>query len=206
MDLILFYDTETSGLPIWSMPSEDPCQPHITQIAAELCDEANGNTLDRMSVIIQPDGWTIPDDIAELTGITTERATAEGIPIGLALAQFISMWRKAALRAGHNESFDMRMVRIELMRSPDHGHEFADEWKASPSFCTQSKSTKIINLPPTEKMLAAGRKHAKSPNLAEAYRHFTGTELVGAHDAAVDVLGAKTVYYGIRALNAKAAA
>lgn len=74
------------------------------------------------------------------------------------------------------------------------------------AFCTQGKSTKIINLPPTAKMLAAGRKHAKSPNLAEAYEHFTGKALEGAHNAAVDLAATKAVYYGIkRALAGKAA-
>lgn len=78
-------------------------------------------------------------------------------------------------------------------------HELYDaQGKAAPAFCTQGKSTKIINLPPTEKMLAAGRKHAKSPNLAEAYEFFTGKKLEGAHNAAVDLAACKAVYYGIK--------
>ncbi|MGT2505722.1 hypothetical protein [Cupriavidus basilensis] len=60
MTPILFYDTETSGLPQWSLPSEDPSQPHITQIAAELHDEDTGTTLAFMDLLIRPDGWTIP--------------------------------------------------------------------------------------------------------------------------------------------------
>lgn len=206
MNTALFYDTETNGLPIWSLPSEDPSQPHITQIAAELCDESNGNVLASMDVLIKPDGWAIPADIAELTGITTERALAEGIPVDEALDQFITLWRRAALRVAHNESFDMRMVRIQLMRSAAYGAELADEWKAAPAYCTQGKCTKIINLPPTEKMLAAGRKHAKSPNLGEAYQFFTGKTLEDAHNAAVDLAGCKAVYYGIKAHQAKVAA
>lgn len=206
MDLILFFDTETNGLPQWSLPSEDPSQPHITQLAAELCDEHNGNVLASMDVLIKPDGWVIPPDLAELTGITTERAMDEGVPIIEALPRFVALWRRAALRAAHNEPFDMRMVRIQMMRSADHGQEIADEWKAAPAFCTQAKSTKIINLPPTEKMIRAGRRHAKSPNLAEAYEFFTGEKLEGAHNAAVDVAACKAVYYGIKTHGSKVAA
>jgi DNA polymerase-3 subunit epsilon len=206
MELILFYDTETSGLPEWSLPSEDPSQPHITQLAAQLCDERNGNTVASMDVLIAPDGWIIPPELEVLTGITNERATAEGILIVDAMRTFIEMWRRATMRVGHNESFDARMVRIEMMRQLDHDDPFHDDWKKAPAFCTQGKSTKIINLPPTEKMKAAGRKHAKSPNLGEAYQFFTGKLLDGAHNAAVDLMATKVVYYGIKSHQAKVAA
>lgn len=206
MELIIFYDTETNGLPQWNLPSEDPSQPHITQLAAELCDERSGHTLAYLNTLIRPDGWEIPADLAELTGITTERALAEGIPLADALQQFTEMWRRSAMRVGHNESFDARMLRIEYFRVLPVDDVFHDQWKGGAAFCTQGKSTKIINLPPTAKMLAAGRKHAKSPNLAEAYEHFTGKKLEGAHDAAVDLAATKAVYYGIKqALAGKAA-
>lgn len=198
MTPILFYDTETSGLPQWSLPSEDPSQPHITQIAAELHDEDTGTTLAFMDLLIRPDGWTIPEELEALTGITNEKAERFGVPIEKALSLFIGMWKKAQLRVAHNESFDMRMVRIEMMRQLDHDEGFHEQWKTAPAFCTQSKSTKIINLPPSEKMLAAGRRTPKSPNLGEAFRHFTGTDLVGAHNAAVDLAACRTVYYGIK--------
>lgn len=199
MQTALFYDTETTGVPVWNSPSEDPCQPHIIQIAAELCDESNGKTIDQLCVLVQPDGWEIPDEIVQLTGITNERAARDGVPIQDAMRTFLALWRKATFRIGHNESFDMRMVRIEMMRQLDHDDPFHDQWKGAPAFCTQSKSTKIVNLPPTEKMLAAGRKTPKSPTLSEAYRYFTGNDLADAHDTATDVMATKAVYYGIKA-------
>lgn len=129
MDLIIFYDTETNGLPQWNLPSEDPSQPHITQLAAELCDERSGNTIATMDVLIKPDGWTIPEDLAELTGITTDRALAEGIDRADALRQFTEMWHRASMRVGHNESFDARMLRIEYFRELDVNDPFHDQWK-----------------------------------------------------------------------------
>lgn len=217
MKKILFYDTETSGLPLWNQPSEHPDQPRVVQLAAELCNEETGETLRQMNMIILPNGWTIPDDVAAVHGITTERALAEGVAADLVVADFIELWKDADLRAGHNESFDMRMVRIELMRhavlsmetvGPGDGPEvsFADYWKAAPAYCTQGNSVKIINLPPTEKMRKAKRFGPKSPNLGEAYQFFTGKPLEGAHDAMVDVRACKAVYYGIKAHQAQAAA
>jgi DNA polymerase-3 subunit epsilon len=209
MKKILFYDTETSGLPLWNLPSEHPDQPRVVQLAAELCNEETGDTLQQMNMIIRPEGWTIPDEVAAVHGITTERAMAEGVAADQVVANFIEMWKEANLRAGHNESFDMRMLRIEIMRhatlsmetvGPGDGPEvpFADYWKTAPAYCTQGNSVKILNLPPTPKMVAARRKGPKSPNLAEAYKHFTGQDLEGAHDAMVDVRACKAVYYGIK--------
>ncbi|MGC0155384.1 exonuclease domain-containing protein [Chromobacterium vaccinii] len=195
MKPILFYDTETTGLPNWSAPSDDPSQPHITQLAAELVDEDTGDVLDSMDMLIQPDGWTIPDDVAALTGITTERAAEFGVPLAQAMDAFLALWAQVERRIGHNEPFDARMIRIELMRL--YGDERADEWKAGAAFCTCSNSTKLVGLPPTEKMLAAGKKNAKPPNLAEAYKFFTGQDLQGAHNAMVDVAGCREVYFGI---------
>ena len=204
MKTIIFLDTETNGLPNWGVPSSDPSQPHVTQLAAELCVEETGETLMAMDMIIRPDGWEIPQELQELTGITMERAMREGRPAGEVMATFFGMWSGADLRAAHNESFDMRMLRIEIMRDPFlsmqavGGIPFADYWKSAPAYCTQGNSVKICNLPPTPKMVAARRKGPKSPNLAEAYKFFTGEDLVGAHDAKVDIMACKAVYYGIK--------
>ncbi|MEM5405806.1 3'-5' exonuclease [Paraburkholderia unamae] len=205
MKPILFYDTETTGLPLWSEPSEHPDQPRITQLAAELCDVDSGRVLAFMDLLIKPDGWTIPAELEQLTGITNELAQDFGVPIVAALDLFLDLWERAELRVGHNETFDMRMLRIEIMRST-YGHDFADRWKAAPAFCTQGNSVKIINLPPTEKMIRAGRNHAKSPNLGEAFEFFTGKKLEGAHNAAIDLAACKAVYFGIEAHRAQAAA
>jgi DNA polymerase-3 subunit epsilon len=115
------------------------------------------------------------------------------------------MWTATDLRCAHNESFDMRMLRISIMRDQnysvatvDQGVPFADHWKAGAAYCTQSNSVKICNIPPTAKMVAARRKGPKSPNLGEAYQFFTGQKLEGAHNAKVDIMACKAVYYGIK--------
>jgi DNA polymerase-3 subunit epsilon len=69
-----------------------------------------------------------------------------------------------------------------------------------------TNSARIVNLPPTPKMVAAKRMGPKSPNLAEAYEFFTGTKLEGAHNAWVDIMAAKTVYYALKSHNAAALA
>ncbi|CAB3644364.1 3'-5' exonuclease [Trinickia soli] len=206
MKPILFYDTETNGLPLWREPSNHPGQPHITQLAAELFDADSGRTLAFMDVLIHPDEWTIPEDLQKLTGITNELVSRFGHPLEDALSMFMQMWCESDLRVAHNESFDQRMIRIEAVRVLNERHGFHEDWKRGSVFCTQTNSLSILNLPPTPKMLAAGFNKPKSPNLGEAYEYFTGKKLEGAHNAAVDLAACKAVYFGILDHRAKAAA
>lgn len=194
----IFYDTETTGLPLFSEPSEHPGQPHIVQLAAVLADLDTRQTIASMDVIIRPDGWAIPEEVSAIHGITTEHAMDVGIPETMAVDMFMSLWA-GRLRIAHNESFDARIIRIAQHRFPDTFPDpQCDYWKNGASACTAKMATPILNLPPTEKMIAAGRNHAKTANLGEAYRYFTGTELQNAHSAMADVLGCMAVYFAIQ--------
>lgn len=79
--LVLIYDTETTGLPLFKEPSEDPRQPHLVELCGLLYDEASREIVDSYHTLIRPDGWTIPDEVAEIHGITTERALADEIGV-----------------------------------------------------------------------------------------------------------------------------
>lgn len=195
MNLKLFYDTETTGLPDFKAPSESAHQPHIVQLAALLVDMDTRETIQSMDVIIRPDGWTIPDDVAAVHGITTEHAAEVGIPENLAVSMFMELW-VGRPRIAHNEQFDARILRIALMRH--QSEDAADIWKSGPAECTARMATPICQIPPTAKMVRAGFNKFKTPNLGEAYRHFTGNELVNAHSAMADVLACRDVYFAIK--------
>ena len=196
MRTAIFYDTETTGLPLFKEPSEHPDQPHIVQLAAKLVDLDSRKAIATIDHIVKPDGWVIPDDVAKIHGITTERALDVGLEESDVLVSFLSLWEQSNIRIGHNEPFDARIVRIACMR---HADEFmADNWKAGASECTQILSTPILKLPPTPKMIAAGFKKHKSANLGEAYEYFTGKKLDGAHNALVDVDACIEVYFAIQ--------
>lgn len=197
--LAIVYDTETSGLPLYHDPSEDPRQPHIVQLAAQLVDLDTRIVIDQMDCIIRPDGWVIPPDVSAIHGITTERAMDEGIPEEEALERFWAMWAFRH-RIAHNESFDQRIVRIGLkryfdVRDPSLELQPSDQWKAGSTECTAKMTTKLCNLPPTDKMRAARRNYPKTPKLTEAYLHAFGRPMEGAHNAMADVEGCKAVYF-----------
>ncbi len=190
LPLALFYDTETTGLPLFREPSSDPRQPHIVEIAAILANREGEQA--RFQSIILPDGWTIPDDIASIHGITTEKAREEGRPADLVMQDFYGLWRMAAFRVAHSQDFDARMVRIALKR---HYPAVADEWKAGKAYCTADLSEKICKLPPTQRMIEAGRAgQFKKPKLSEAYRYFFSEEFKDAHRAMPDAEACMRIY------------
>ena len=198
MKPILFYDTETSGLPLWNEPNEDPRQPHLVQLAAILVDPETRQVLSTLDVIVRPDGWTIPDDVVAVHGITTEKAAALGVPESLALKMLLAMHERCELRVAHNEPFDMRMVLIAIKRLLGDDYGLADYWKEQPAACTQRLSTPILQIPATDRMRVAGRFHYKSANLSEAHRHFFGVDFDGAHSALADVQACMRVYFAIQ--------
>lgn len=193
MNPALIYDTETTGLPVWKEPSESPAQPHLVQLGAQLVCLDSRKVLQQLDLIIKPEGWTIPQEVSELHGITQEMALDLGVSESIALEAFYELWQCARVRIGHNESFDARIIRIGTKRYFDDAYQ--DEWKEGAAECTQKICTPICALPPTDKMKAARRFHHKSPNLTEAYQHFFGHPFEGAHSAISDVIACRDVYF-----------
>lgn len=192
MNLILPFDTETTGLPLWQEPSESEGQPHLVQLAALLVSADTREIKQEMDVIVKPDGWIIPDDVAEIHGITTERAMDEGIPEPEALEMFLELYRQCDLRVAHNSNFDNRIIRVALKRyQPDLIPD--EEWKdRARYYCTLMNCKKIM-----------GGKSGHA--LSEAYKHFTGLELEGAHTAMADARACMEVYWKILEHQNKAA-
>lgn len=197
---IVCWDTETQDLPKWDLPSAHPSQPHIVQLAMIQYSD-DGEELSARSVLIKPDGWEIvPGTKASLThGITQERALAEGIPEHQAVALWLVAMARASLSVAFVHQFDARIMRIAMARA-GYQKDFADFIGGRPSYCPAVKCRTIVNLPPSEKMLAAGRNTPKQPSLAEAVRHFFNEEIVGAHDALVDGRACARLYWHLKGL------
>ena len=181
MTPILFFDTETTGLPLWKEPSDHPDQPHMVQLSALLVDADTRELIQLMDVIIKPDGWVIPEETIAIHGITNERALAEGIPEAEALDMFLAMYANAKFRVAHNTTFDNRIIRIAMKRyRPDAVSD--EQWKDAALYhCTMTAHTK---------------KHGgKWPKLTELYLHYFGREMEGAHTALADAKGCMEVYF-----------
>lgn len=194
---ILAVDCETTGLPAFRDPSDAPHQPHIVQLAMVLLDDDMVEQAS-VSLIIRPDGWTIPDEVATIHGITTEKALALGVEEKIATRLYAAMLYGSGdtTLVCHHVRFDQRIMRIAMLRAG-----FTKEWmEARPvkTFCTLDTSTPIVNLPPTPKMVAAGFNKPKAASLSECVQFFFGETLEGAHDALVDVRACIRVYHELK--------
>lgn len=208
MSLIAFYDTETTGLPDFKVPSEAPHQPHIVDIAVILYDDEADQIVETFEAMVKPDGWVIPDDTAAIHGITTEIALAQGTHHeSAALWSALELLDKGDTRLAHNESFDARLIRIALMRfgyidfpgwdllDADTKRAEADKFKAMPALCTMKLATPIMALPPTQAMIKSGKgKWKKNPNLQESHEYFLGEKFEGAHRAMTDAQACLRIY------------
>lgn len=202
MNLQVFYDSETQGLPLFNEPSEHPDQPHIVQLGACLVDMDTRKIVSTLDVIIRPEGWVIPEEVSAIHGITTEMALDVGVPESLAVEMLLDMIGSRT-RVGHNEQFDARIVRIACKRF--FTEDVAEQWKGGAAECTAAMSSPILALPPTDKMKRAGFTKHKTPKLSEAYQHFTGRELENAHSALGDVHACIAVYFGVKDLQQRQA-
>jgi DNA polymerase-3 subunit epsilon len=178
----LVLDTETSGLPPRGMKPEDPNYPRIVELAVSLIDR-EGIEVAAAGFIIKPDGWTIPESLTKIHGISTEQAQEIGVPIALAVASLTNLARVAGEIVGHNIMFDIGMARSELHRL-GRSASLADH-----SFvCTAELGEPVCQLPPTERMKAAGYGDKfKKPNLTELHRFLFNEDFSGAHRALADV-------------------
>lgn len=191
-NLILFYDTETTGLPDWKNPSDSEQQPHLVQLAALLVNADTEQVQEQMDVIIAPDDWEWNEssEAFKAHGITMDRAISEGVPEHLAIEQFLSLWGSNH-RVCYNRTFDQRIIRIALKRYSDP--ETMDLWADKDSHdCAMLMAKPIMQLPPK------GRYGYRNPKLEAAYRHFTGKELIGAHNAMADARAAMEIYFAIK--------
>ncbi len=191
-DFLLFYDTETTGIPDWRHPMTDPCQPHLVQLAACVVNATSRQIVAALNVLIRPEGWIIPPDAIRIHGITNERVMVEGIRLREALAAFQSFWEWPCqkTRIAHNAKFDAAIIEIALRRD---GRPLADiyKWNTGSQHCTMRLASSIMKLP------GAKEGSYKLPKLSEAFEFFTGRKPDRTHDAMADVETCITCYFEI---------
>jgi DNA polymerase-3 subunit epsilon len=197
--IIMAFDTETTGIPLWKLPSDDPAQPHLVSLAFILHNTDDGSTLREQHWIVRPDGWTIPDEVVAIHGITTEYAEEQGVPLEDVVNIFATACAAAGQRVAFGAPFDTRVLRIAMICAGWSRQGIDNFFAIYPVECVMTAAGPLCRLTSTDAMMATNRRTFKAPKLGEAYEALCGKTIEGAHSALVDTRAALEVWLEIQA-------
>ena len=182
----LIFDTETTGMVEFRKPPEHQSQPDLIQLGMLLVDTEDWKARARHSFLVQlNEGVRIDPGAREAHGISEEECARYGIVPIVACSLFNQVCLQADIIVAHNLSFDVSIMKTALHRLGDKPHRM----DGRQTVCTKESSTDVLKLP--------GKYGYKWPTLAEAYLHYTGKEIEGAHDALVDAEACLAVFRGL---------
>ena len=183
---VLIFDTETTDMVKWKLPPSHPAQPDLLQLGMLLVETRDWEIRSRTSLLLKlAPGVTIAPEAQAAHGISAEECERYGIFPIVACSLFNQLCLSADAIVAHNMSFDHSIMLTALYRLGDKPNRMKDR----PLICTKELSTDVLKLP--------GKYGYKWPTLAEAYGHYTGLEIEGAHDALVDTEACLTVFRGL---------
>jgi len=196
---VLIFDTETTGLPKSKIISQDTLDkwPHIVQFSFIIFDtDTNAFILTRDFVIRMDATTIISEESVALHGITNQISKEKGVDIQAALHQFFYYLRSVDLLVGHNVSFDINMIYIELLRiiylkqySEDHISAYKTDLHFLTNFkniyCTMQESIDLCAIKVKDKF---GREYNKFPKLSELHQQLFKTTPNGLHNSFIDIL------------------
>jgi DNA polymerase III subunit alpha len=184
--MFLIFDTETTGLPRnYNAPLSDfDNWPRVVQIAWQLHDD-KGNLLTHDSIIVRPDGFTIPFNSEAVHGISTQRALEEGKDLKTVLEEFVTVVKQCQYLCGHNIEFDINIIGSEFLRMG-----MADAFAGLSVLDTKCDQT-------TEFCAIPGGKGGKFkwPTLTELYTKLFSEAFAEAHNAAFDVAATAKAFF-----------
>lgn len=186
--MILFFDTETSGIADFKASHTESWQPNLVQLAAILCDH-DGRTVQQFEFLVCPDGWEIEESAFQVHGFETSFCIDHGMPMKTVLNAFNMLCRRAKTVVAYNIEFDYK-----VMQTAFHRAEIAHHFDSVERVCAMKPMTDVCRIP-------AGRGRYKWPSLSEAHRHVFGTDFVGAHGALADTKAMRRVFLEMRCRN-----
>jgi DNA polymerase III epsilon subunit-like protein len=182
----LIFDTETTGMVQFRKPPEDRSQPDLIQLGMLLVETSDWKPRARHSLLVQlADGVEIEPGAREAHGISEEDCARYGVAPVVACSLFNQACMQADIIVAHNLSFDTSIMKTALYRIGNKPNRLDGRQHV----CTKEASTDVLKLP--------GKYGYKWPTLAEAYRHYTGQEVEGAHDALVDTEACLEIFRGL---------
>ena len=213
---VLIFDTETTGLPKTKLLTKEVLHllPFIVQLSYVIF-----NTVTNKIEVIQDHIIKIPFDIpispesTNIHGITKEISFTKGKVFKDILFQFIADYESCDLIVGHNLSFDVNMLKMEIMRLIQTSVYFeklcledflekliiestnsTNNNSNNKHFCTMQASIAFCDIKVIDKK---GKEYIKFPKLSELHEKLFGNKPKNLHNSLHDVLICLRCFYQI---------
>ena len=179
-DTIMIFDTETTGL------FRQSTVPYMLQLSFILYDTKKEQIIKTYNEYIKlPNYVTIGQECINIHGINQNKIDEHGVPIEKALAEFYDGYMNSSKIIGHNISFDIQVIRAEILRNCDKmielgcehpEHVFQPEYQEKNNIqciCTMQNTIDYCNLKTESKTVnkdGSKRFYKKYPNLRELFK------------------------------------
>ena len=197
---ILVFDTETTGLPNTKFLNPDTLHlwPHIVQFSYVIYDVIDNDIVDSKDCIIKLDeNVTVSEESTNIHGITNEMCQSKGITIQHVLNGFFAHLKNVDMIVGHNITFDINMVKIELLRIIYLNNHISDKDRIHVKknlhyltnfkniYCTLQESIEFCDIKAVDKY---GNTYTKWPKLLELHQKLFETIPNNLHNSFNDIL------------------
>lgn len=205
------FDTETTGLPKSKIINDLSLSlwPHIVQFSYIIYDTDLQKIIKTVDLIIRvPENINISDEVSDIHGITNFISQTSQYKIEDALIHFSKDYLNynIDLIVGHNLSFDINMLKVELMREINNQNNLSDKRlfsqllenlndikpDSSELYCTMQKTIELCNLKAKSKY---GKEYVKFPKLNELHMKLFNSSPRNLHNSLNDVLICLRCYY-----------
>ena len=198
---VLIFDTETTGLPKSRSINPDSLHlwPHIVQFSYIIYDVTDNDIcVIEDNIIRVADDVEISQESAAIHGITNEISKSGGVDLNQVLSGFFGALKNVDMLVGHNISFDINVVVVELLRIIYNQSNTvpADELLSYKTYlhmlnnyqnihCTMQNS---IDMCAIKVMGKNGREYNKFPKLSELHQKLFDSVPNNLHNSLNDIL------------------
>jgi DNA polymerase III epsilon subunit-like protein len=197
----MVFDTETTGLPQAKFINMDTLHlwPHIVQFSYVIYDSDKNDIVDSTDLIIKvSDSVIISKESTKIHNITKELSLEKGVEIDKVIRDFIEKLTTVDLLVGHNISFDINMLKVEMMRiiqfnerkvTPRQLKNYKSDlvylYKYKNIYCTLQESIDLCNIKAVNKY---GKEYLKFPKLLELHEKLFDSTPNKLHNSYNDIL------------------
>jgi len=173
---ILFFDTETNGLPPRdrsTLISDVDKWPHIVQLAWQYWDFTDSEPVclsSRCEIIKPSETLEWNEESAAIHNISKTQALATGIPANELFAAFVETATNANIIVAHNLAFDRSILKAAIVRENPSASFL---WWPSHDYCTMENTKALCKLPSKSKFPKASDPY-KWPTLGELHTFLFG--------------------------------